>query len=38
MFPSSFSVDTFEIDCHTPQSGVAAIESSLIAIKIDTIN
>jgi hypothetical protein len=36
-FNAPFPASGFFVDCDTSQNGVAAIESSLIAIKVDTI-
>jgi len=36
-FNADFAAQSFFVDCDTKQNGVAAIESSLIAIKVDTI-
>ena len=36
-FNAAFAARGFFVDCNTRQNGVAALESSLIAIKVDTI-
>ena len=37
VFPNSFAIDQFTLDCLVGQNGVSALQSSLIAIPVGSL-